>query len=217
MANSYTKAAFTLIVTPAEAALLREVQCAAEALDFDAPQGGDRQSSFAEHGPAFAATFPPGEEDPYAGFLALFDDPAYPALGCTIHTEAPDETGRVGVYFGGDQFEPGVIAELIRQSCPSALPCGFEYALDCDRLRAGEFGGGYVVITAEHVTHYGSSAGLDRAIARTRDEGADGFVLTIRHRERGMSFWNHATGFGRLADATVFTEAEADAFDPDRR
>ena len=32
MANSYTKAAFTLTVTAAEAALLNQVQCAAETL-----------------------------------------------------------------------------------------------------------------------------------------------------------------------------------------
>jgi hypothetical protein len=163
MANSYTKAAFTLTVTAAEAALLNAAQCAAETLSFEEPEGDERRAAFAELGAGFAAAFPAGDDDPFAGFLALFDDAAYPALDCDIHTGTPDADGRVGVYFGGDQVAPDTLAELIRRCCPSALPCGFEYALDCDRLRAGEFGGGYVVITAEGIAGHGSSRGLERA------------------------------------------------------
>lgn len=213
MANSYTKAAFTLTVTAAEAALLNQVQCAAETLQFEEPEDAARAEAFAELGRAFATAFPPGDADPFAGFLALFDDAAYPALDCAINTGQAEGTDRVEVYFGGDQVSPGTLAALIRRTCPSALPCGFEYALDCDRLRAGEFGGGYVVITADGVDYHGSSFGLDRALARTQGEGADGFVLATRDRDHGLGFWNRDTGFGRLFDATVFTEAEAASFD----
>ena len=213
MANSYTKAAFVLIVTAVEADLLEKAASAADLCNDRGPEDEERQAAFADLGPAFAAAFPPDAGDPFAGFLALFDDPDYPSFGCDIHAGDTDAAGRVSVYFGGDQFDPGATAELIRRACPSALPCGFEYALDCDRLRAGEFGGGYVVITADRVAYRGSSRGLDRALERARDEGADGFVLATRHREHGLSFWNHETGFGRLRDATVFSEAEAAQFD----
>ena len=50
-------------------------------------------------------------------------------------------------------------------------------------------------------------------LADAAAEGAFGFVLAIRDRELGSSFWNNRDGFGRLRDATVFTEAEAAAFD----
>lgn len=53
-------------------------------------------------------------------------------------------------------------------------------------------------------------AGLD---GTPTDEGRSGFVLATRDPEHGLSFWNNETGFGRLAEATVFSEAEAAAFD----
>lgn len=44
-------------------------------------------------------------------------------------------------------------------------------------------------------------------------DGAFGFVLATRDRNHGLSFWNNAFGFGPLFNATVFSEAEAAAFD----
>lgn len=44
-------------------------------------------------------------------------------------------------------------------------------------------------------------------------DGAFGFVLAIRDHRHGLSFWNHAYGFGPLFNATVFGEAEAAMFD----
>lgn len=44
-------------------------------------------------------------------------------------------------------------------------------------------------------------------------EGAFGFVLATRDGTHGLSFWNEAYGFGPLFNATMFTEAEAAAFD----
>lgn len=104
-------------------------------------------------------------------------------------------------------------AKLIQRCAPSALPFGFEWASDCDRLRAGEFGGGYVAITADTIEYGHTSLMLDRAIARASDEGADGFVLATRNGEPGLSFWNNEDGFGSLARATVFSETEAAKFD----
>jgi len=53
---------------------------------------------------------------------------------------------------------------------------------------------------------------LERALARLRDEGADGFVLATRHPEHGLSFLNDTDGFDRLAHARIFTAAEAPTF-----
>lgn len=214
MANNFTKAAFTLTVTGAEAALLDQAQGAARTLWNEEPAGAERREAYQALGAGFAAAFPPTDDDPFGSFLELFDDADYPAIDCTIHVGDPDEEGRVSVYFGGDQVSPDTLAELIRRTCSSALPCGFEYSFDCDRLRAGEFGGGYVVITSDRIDYHGSRQGLDRALTRAvGKDGPDRFVLVMRDREHGLSFWNHATGFGRLRDAAVFSEAEAASFD----
>src|SRR3546814_6209162 len=82
------------------------------------------------------------------------------------------------------------------------------------RSRPGEFGGGYFVIREDGLEFAGSSRLLDRAIARGHHEGVDGYVLVTRDAEAGLLFWNSHSGFGSLAGATVFSEAEAANFDP---
>ena len=65
----------------------------------------------------------------------------------------PDADGVVVVFFSGEQFGVETAAKLIQRCAPSALPFSFEWASDCDRLRAGEFGGGYVAITADTIEY----------------------------------------------------------------
>jgi hypothetical protein len=212
MANTYIKASFVIAVTVCEADLLHKACEAAEQIADNTIDESNRAERFAEFGSEFGKTFPPTNDDPFSGFLAIFDDPAYPAVECQIEiTER--EPGRHEAAIFGDQINANVLAQLIFHVCKSALPTGFEYAIDCDRLRPGELGGGYVVITETGIEHSGTSAMLDAALRRASDEGADGFVLTIRHPEHGLSFWNHDTGFGRLATATVFSEEDAGRFD----
>lgn len=214
MANSYTKAAFGLTVTAAEAALLAKAIEAADYLADGEDDPAARTARFAALGADFAAVFPPTDEDAFAGFLELFDDADYPYLGCDIDLGKADAAGRVEVYVCGEQFDVGVAAELLFRVCRSALPFGFEYAFDCDKLRAGEFGGGYVLITADHVHFNGTATLLDRALARAHgDASVDGFVLATRNREHGLSFWSNEAGFGPLSQATVFTEREAGEYD----
>lgn len=209
MSNSYTKAAFSLAVTSAEAEMLRRVIATVELIG-DAEAGSDmRDVQYACLGPDFAALFPRGDEDPFAGLLENFEDPQYPYLDLEADFGEADQHGQVLVTFSGEQFGINVAAKLIQRCAPSALPFGFEWASDCDRLRVGEFGGGYVVIT-EHGIDYGHTTPmLDRAIGRARDEGADGFVLAVCDPQHGLSFWNDAAGFGPLSRARVFSEAEA--------
>lgn len=58
MANHFTKASFTLAVTPAEAEVLRLIEDAIEALD-DAPLETDaRAARFSALGPAFSKSSP---------------------------------------------------------------------------------------------------------------------------------------------------------------
>ena len=80
MSNSYTKAAFDLTVTVAEADMLRRVIATVELID-DTEAGIDvREAHYTSLGPDFAALFPRSDEDPFAGVLDLFEDPQYPYL-----------------------------------------------------------------------------------------------------------------------------------------
>lgn len=212
MSNSYTKAAFGLVITAAEADLLRRVVVAIELIG-DADTSIDAlEAHYASIGPDFAALFPRTELSPFDGLLNLFPDANYPVLDCDIEIGEPDAGGQVIVFLSGEQFGIETAANLLQRCARSALPFGFEWASDHDRLRAGEFGGGYVLITETGIEYGSTGRMLDRAFDRTRDEGADGFVLAIRDPVHGLSFWNDTDGFDRLATARVFSETEAANF-----
>ncbi len=213
MSNSYTKAAFGLAVTSAEADLLRRVITAIEMIG-DAETSIDAlEAHYATIGADFAALFPRTEPSPFDGLLDLFPNENYPVLDYDIDIGEPNAEGQVIVFLSGEQFGIETAANLIQRCARSALPFGFEWASDHDRLRAGEFGGGYVVITEADIEYGTTGRMLDSALDRTRDEGADGFVLAMRHAEYGLSFWNDTDGFDRLARARIFSEAEAANFD----
>lgn len=209
MANHFTKASFTLAVTAAEAEVLRRVDDAIDALDEASLEPEQRAARFAALGPAFAACFAPTGADPFSGFVGIFPDPDYPRLGFTLQVDSAVADDSVGVWIHGDQVDVEAAAGLIQAAAKSALPFGFEYALDCDRMRPGEFGGGFVVIRANDIEFGGSARGLEKALSRRPDEAENGLVIATRDVEEGLLFWNSDTGFGALETATVFSETEA--------
>ena len=95
-------------------------------------------------------------------------------------------------------------------SCPSALPTGFCYAYGCSKLRPDEFGGGFVLVTEDDIVFRGTQEGLASALDQLDSEDARSLVLTKRDPDHGLSFWNEDSGFGRLADATVYTPRQAE-------
>lgn len=212
MSNSYTKAAFSLLVTPAEATVLT---LAVRAVDILDTTGDDADLALAYDGlgTAFHAAFPPKGASCFETFLALFDDWHFPYLDARIEIEADGENGLSRATFSGEQFGVEQVANLIFAVCKSALPCGFSWSQDCDRLRVGEFGGGCVIITAAGPVFHSTTQILDRALAPPA-EGKDGFVLAARDSAGDIAFWNNDTGFGALSCATVFTEQDAKACDP---
>lgn len=215
MSNSYTKAAFQLLMTPSDAAMLRTAQKALDILDTTGDDD-DRRISFDGLGVDFMGLFPAKGADYFGSFVELFDDPAFPSFDCCIDIAEANAAGLCEVTFSGDQFGVEPVARLIFAACKSALPCAFEWSHGADCLRVGEFGGGCVVITAEGIEHHSTRDILDRAIIREirdPDEAVDGYVLALRDAEHGLSFWNTGQGFGRLALATVFSEDAAARFD----
>src|SRR3546814_19720698 len=106
------------------------------------------------------------------------------SLSFSLQVDPSDGSVRCKVWFYGDQVDVETAALLIQTVARSALPLGFEYALDCDRLRPGEFGGGYVVIREDGLEFGGSSRLLDRARARAHHEGVPGCGLVTGECER---------------------------------
>lgn len=116
MANHFTKASFTFVVTPAEADILRLIDDAIEVLDDASLEPDGRAARFSELGPAFAACFPPADADPFSGFLEIFSDPDYPRLGFTLQVDPPDTGDTVDVWIHGDQVDIEAAAALSRAS-----------------------------------------------------------------------------------------------------
>lgn len=212
MSNCYVHASFAITVTAAEAEALADVTRAVEALDDAAGDPAiDLAGRYEALSPSFRAAFPAEAEDPFGAFVAVFSDPDYPILGFTIDALEAQADGRTDLVLSGDQFGVEEAANLLFAICKSALPFGFEYALTCDRLRPGEFGGGFVVVAPDGITYHGTRDGLDRALARQAGDDDQHFVLSARDPEHGLRFWNREAGFGALEDASPFGSAEVDA------
>lgn len=95
MSNSYTKAAFGLAVTAAEADLLRRVVAAIEMIG-DADIGIDAlEAHYTTVGADFAELFPRTEFSPFDGLLDLFPDENYPMLDFDMDFGEPDAEGQV--------------------------------------------------------------------------------------------------------------------------
>lgn len=210
MANSYTKAAFALTVTAGEANMLRLAERAVDILNTNGADE-DLALGYDSLGTAFHALFPPKGTSMFESFLDLFDDWSFPYLDCRIDLSEPDANGPVQALFSGDQFGVEPVAKLIRIACPSALPCGFAWSSDCDRLHPGEFGGGCVVITADGIDWHSTTGILEHALLRAenRHDGIDGHVLAVRSPEGEIAFWNRTDGLVGLDRATVCRGDEA--------
>ena len=103
MANSYTKAAFHLLVSAEEAAMLRLAERAVDILDTNGADE-DLALGYDSLGTAFRALFPPKGASMFESFLELFDDWSFPYLDCRIDLDEPDANGKVMAFFHGDQF-----------------------------------------------------------------------------------------------------------------
>jgi hypothetical protein len=164
MSNTYVKAAFSVFMSAEDASLVAKAQRACELLS-DNMSDTDLRLSFDALGHRFITLFPAKGDNHFGSFLELFDDPAYPTLDCDIAVGEVDSTGCCEVTYSGEQFGIEAVANLIHRACKSALPCGFEWSFTSDKLRCDEFGGGYVVITADGPAFYSTTTLLREALA----------------------------------------------------
>lgn len=152
----------------------------------------------------FRAKFPPVSEDPWSGFLAIFPDPSFPEFGVAFEAVTrSDDTRAIMIY--GDQFDPEATANLLACLVTSSLPITATWSASASKHRLDEFNGGGFRIAATGIDYRTS-----QDIYRT-DLFEPSYVLSTLDPDEGLLFWNSDNGFGDLANATTFTDAEAKA------
>lgn len=209
MAEHYCRASFSIKVTAAEAALMTEVLT----LDIDGLSPSELDGFYQLRSPEFRETFPSTDEDAFSGFRALFTDPQDPHPCFTMRQEDASASGGVTLGIYGDNIDVEALANILFAVCRSAHPIGFCFSYGCSKLRADEFGGGYALISNAGVVLRDTDSELRRALAEIEAEDGRPLVIAKRDNENGLDFWNNEHGFGRLADATVFSPAEAQQYD----
>lgn len=198
MSDNYLSTSFAFAVSETEALHLRHAAALLDALSAR----DDAETLAAWYGcpVSFTALFPATDETPWSGFLALFPDPDYPHLGAELEVAAD----RAHIY--GDQFDPDVAANLLEAIVTESFPVICTWAATCSKLRLDEFTGGGFRIDATGVHHVSASQLLDTNRCEPR------FVLAATGLPDGPLFWNTAGGFGELAGATTFGQAETEHF-----
>jgi hypothetical protein len=215
MSNCYTRVAFLLPTTVAEARLLLEIERVGASIDAcETPE--DEVTLFEEQSGAFRAFFAPeAGTSPLDTFLTLFEDRDYPTLGCSISlwSDTPDGldgpgTEAVTLFLSGDQAELGNIARVIQRVSPSSLPFRFSWASDADRACPGSFTGGVIEVTP---------CAIRDVLSLHDDVDPERLVMAAPDADQGLVFWNRDHGFGGLHTATIFTSGETALFEmPDR-
>ncbi|MBO9375527.1 hypothetical protein GG804_01990 [Sphingomonas histidinilytica] len=175
MGSTHLETAFTIGVTPDEAALLEECLATAgqiytgfAAIPLDEMDAA--RACYAERSEAFKATFPwrDDEENPFASFLALWSDPDFPDFGA--HISIADDAGGKGkvAIIQGHEADVSALASLIQKVCKSALPFGFEWTIVSDKSGRDGFGGGYFVITEAGIFGDSTRAIVERTLQTPR-------------------------------------------------
>jgi hypothetical protein len=158
MANSYLQTAFNIRVTADEAALLQECFETSDEISIGfgsmpAEELEGAKAYYAERTEAFRKVFPESadEQDPFATFLELWDDPEFPEFDADLCISADGAGIGAIASFSGTQVDVRAVASLIQKTCSSAFPCCFQWANYTDRLRPDEHGGGFFIITATDI------------------------------------------------------------------
>jgi len=99
MSNSYTKAAFSLAVTPGEAEMLARVVAAVDLIARGDVGLEALEVRYAQLGPDFATLFPRSELSPFDGLLDLVPDLHFLELGFDLEIGEPDANGQVPLFF----------------------------------------------------------------------------------------------------------------------
>lgn len=215
MSNCYTRVAFLLPTTVAEARLLFEIERVGASIDTcETPEA--EAALYRQQSKAFQTLFAPEiAGTPLDAFRALFEHRDFPTFGCSISLwgDVPDgldgpDAEAVTLFLSGDQAELGNIARVVQRVSPSSLPFRFSWASDADRASPGSFTGGVIEVTP---------CAIRDVLSLHDDVDPERLVVAAPDADQGLVFWNQDHGFGGLRTATIFTSGETALFEmPDR-
>lgn len=198
MSNITTTSCFAASLLLPEADALQEISSLIEAI-----QSGDQQTKAKAEDKlsdwtrnVFANKTNFSEE-----LISFFSDPVSPDLGGSFSfCEPEDANHRIAMTFYGDAVDLNAVAEIIRHFTPSILPFRFGWACESSRKTPNGFFGGVIEVTADTVRD-----------VKAIDPSLEGDEYVI-HRVPGPQpyYYRTASGYGRLEDAKIFTEASRD-------
>lgn len=169
MADVFVQSCFAFDCTEAEFLTLRE--CFDVAVTLGTEDEPDAPST------RFLSLFPPEGNDPWASFLALFDDPVFPQFGAELSGSMEDSGEAFMATVSADLcFEPMAVARLLQRCCQMSLaksPIGFEWSVTCSRQRIDEFGGGWCAVFSDRIECTSTSEALSRVLNRGLGSGSN--------------------------------------------
>ncbi|MBK9005262.1 MAG: hypothetical protein IPM67_15075 [Sphingomonadales bacterium] len=203
MADNYLQTSFAFTLNRTEAERLTTALALVALLDEGDETAVD--AAWAETSPEFKSLFPASSDTPWSGLLDIFSDPDFPQFGATFDTaDTADNTVQIHIY--GDQFDPDATATLLAAIVTESFPVVCTWAATCSKLRIDEFTGGGFRIDADGLHEISANELFDNSRFAPR------FVLALSDAPAEPVFWNKASQFGPLGEATVFTDRDKDRF-----
>lgn len=186
MSQNSLQTSFVVKAPEAEIAILLEAIAAIESIDA----GNEPEISDALH----AALLQEGhdQEDRLQAVREIHDSTG--GVPLMVSTERDDD-GRVSIY-GMENAEVAALGEVIRLTCPSALPMSFSYSYNASKPIEGAFGGGLVMITKDGVDLENTSTLADQFDEETSQDQPLSDLM-----KQGLAAYD-----GEHGDAGVMTE-----------
>lgn len=186
MSQSSLQTSFVVKAPEAEIAILLEAIAAIESIDA----GNEPEISDALHAALQQEGHDP--EDRLQAVREIHDSTG--GVPLMVSTERDDD-GQVSIY-GMENAEVAALGEVIRLTCPSALPMSFSYSYNASKPIEGAFGGGLVMITRDGVDLENTSTLADQFDKETSQDQPLSDLM-----KRGLAAYD-----GEHGDTGVMTE-----------
>jgi hypothetical protein len=161
MSQSSLQTSFVVKAPEVEIAILLEAIAAIESVDA----GNEPEISDALHAALLLEDHDP--EDRLQAVREIHDSTG--GVPLMVSTERDGGDDEISIY-GMENAEVAALGEVIRLTCPSALPMSFSYSYNASKPIEGAFGGGLVMITKDGVDLENTSTMADQFDTETSQD-----------------------------------------------
>lgn len=205
MSQSILQTSFELDASESEIALILEAIAALDAIESGAEPAISNELHAAFHQETHDGS------DRLQGLREIVESTGGTSL--LVKAEREGDEGPL-LIFGMENAEVAALGEVIRVTCPSALPMSFTFSFSDDKPNAGAFGGGVVMIHPDYVDIENTTTATTRFIEETTKDvpltemqklaleaydGEHGDTL-LRIEDRGYNAVKRMAYDGQLAD-----------------